>query len=47
MRDIFILNEIWEQDKLYILVGILLGWFKYFTQYRYWFQTIAAHIIAG
>jgi len=26
MRDIFILNEIWAQDKIYILVGTLLGW---------------------
>jgi hypothetical protein len=25
MRDIFTLNEIWTQDKIYILVGILLG----------------------
>jgi hypothetical protein len=25
MRDIFILNEIWGQDKIYILVGTLLG----------------------
>jgi hypothetical protein len=24
MRDIFILNEIWVQDKIYILVGALL-----------------------
>jgi hypothetical protein len=26
MRDIFILNEIWVQDKIYILVGTLLSW---------------------
>jgi hypothetical protein len=25
MRDIFILNKIWAQDKIYILVGTLLG----------------------
>jgi hypothetical protein len=25
MRDIFILKEIWPQDKIYILVGTLLG----------------------
>jgi hypothetical protein len=25
MRAIFILNEIWTQDKIYILVGTLLG----------------------
>jgi hypothetical protein len=25
MRDIFILNEIWVQDKIHILVGALLG----------------------
>jgi hypothetical protein len=25
MRDIFILNKIWEQDKTKILVGTLLG----------------------
>jgi hypothetical protein len=25
MMDIFILNEIWVQDKIYILVGSLLG----------------------
>jgi hypothetical protein len=25
MRYIFILNEIWTQDKIYILVGTLLG----------------------
>jgi hypothetical protein len=25
MSDIFILNEIWAQDKLYILMDILLG----------------------
>jgi hypothetical protein len=24
MRDMFILNEIWVQDKIYNLVGILL-----------------------
>jgi hypothetical protein len=26
MRDIFILDEIWTQDNIYILVGTLLGW---------------------
>jgi hypothetical protein len=26
MRDIFILDEIWTQDKIYILIGTLLGW---------------------
>jgi hypothetical protein len=26
MRDIFILEEIWVQGKIYILVGTLLGW---------------------
>jgi hypothetical protein len=25
MSDIFILNKIWAQDKIYILVGTLLG----------------------
>jgi hypothetical protein len=25
MRDIFILNEIWARDKIYFLVGTLLG----------------------
>jgi hypothetical protein len=25
MRDIFILNEVWVQDKIYILVGTFLG----------------------
>jgi hypothetical protein len=25
MRDMFILNEIWAQDKIYILVGTLIG----------------------
>jgi hypothetical protein len=25
MGDIFILNEIWAQDKIYILIGTLLG----------------------
>jgi hypothetical protein len=25
MRDVFILNEIWVQDKICILVGTLLG----------------------
>jgi hypothetical protein len=25
MRDIFILNEIWVQGKIYILIGTLLG----------------------
>jgi hypothetical protein len=25
MRDIFIMKEMWEQDKIYILVGTLLG----------------------
>jgi hypothetical protein len=25
MRAIFILNEIWTKDKIYILVGTLLG----------------------
>jgi hypothetical protein len=25
MRDILVLNEIWAQDKMYILVGTLLG----------------------
>jgi hypothetical protein len=29
MRDIFILNEIWAQGKIYILVGA--AWLKYFT----------------
>jgi hypothetical protein len=24
-RDVCILNEMWAQDKIYILVGILLG----------------------
>jgi hypothetical protein len=26
VRNIFILNDIWAQDKIYILVGTLLGW---------------------
>jgi hypothetical protein len=30
MMDIFILNDIWAQDKIYILVGIF-AWLKYFT----------------
>jgi hypothetical protein len=30
MRDIFILNEIWAQDKIYI-VWYALCWLKYFT----------------
>jgi hypothetical protein len=25
VRDIFILNEIWEQDEIHVLVGTLLG----------------------
>jgi hypothetical protein len=25
MRDIFILNEIWAQNKIYILIGNFLG----------------------
>jgi hypothetical protein len=25
LRDIFILNEMWAKDKIYILVGTLLG----------------------
>jgi hypothetical protein len=25
MRDLFILNEIWAQGKIYILIGTLLG----------------------
>jgi hypothetical protein len=24
MRDLFILNEIWAQDKIYILIGTML-----------------------
>jgi hypothetical protein len=39
----FILNEIWAQGKIYILVGTLLGWnILLITQYRYWLRTISS-----
>jgi hypothetical protein len=31
MRDMFISREIWVQGKIYILIGTLFAWFKYFT----------------
>jgi hypothetical protein len=37
-RDIFILNEIWVQDKIYILVEIF--YLPLTTQYRYCLRTI-------
>jgi hypothetical protein len=43
MKDIFILNEIWIQDKIYILIRTLLGWnILLVTQYRYWLRTISS-----
>jgi hypothetical protein len=34
MREILILNEIWVQGKIYILVSTLLGWNILLTKYR-------------
>jgi hypothetical protein len=43
MKNIFILNEIWAQDKIYILIGTLLGSnILLTTQYRYWLRTISS-----
>jgi hypothetical protein len=44
VRDIFILNKLWAQDKIYILIGTLLGWnILLLTQYyRYWLRTISS-----
>jgi hypothetical protein len=43
MRDIFILDEIWTQDKIYILAGTLLGLnILLTTQYRYWVRTLSS-----
>jgi hypothetical protein len=38
MRDIFILNKIWAQDEIYILVCTLLFEIFYLslTEYHYW-----------
>jgi hypothetical protein len=42
MRDMFILNEIWAQDKM-LHFGTHVDWLKYFTcQYRYWLRTISS-----
>jgi hypothetical protein len=41
--DVFILNEIWAQGKVHILVGTSLGWnILLTTQYRYWLRTISS-----
>jgi hypothetical protein len=41
MRDIFTLNEMWAKGKIYILVGILLGWYTLlFTYYRHWLRPV-------
>jgi hypothetical protein len=49
MRAIFILNKVWAQDKIYILVGTLLGWnilpVTYSTSTGSELQ--AAHFVAG
>jgi hypothetical protein len=43
IRDIFILNKIWAEDKIYILVGTLLGWNNLLLiQYKYWLWTISS-----
>jgi hypothetical protein len=37
------LDEIWTQDKIYILKGTLFGWnILLTTQYRYWLRTISS-----
>jgi hypothetical protein len=41
-RVIFILNEIWAQNKIYILVDALFGWnILLITEYRYFLRNIS------
>jgi hypothetical protein len=47
MRGIFILNEIWAQDKTYF--GRNFAWLKHFTYLlsRYWLVTISSTFFRG
>jgi hypothetical protein len=46
-HTVFILNKIWVQDKIYILVGTLLGWNILPITYCYWLRTIGSTFYQG